>query len=269
MSQPPRPRPEKDEIVAFSIFFVRANGHKGIMNMTPKNLPTPDDFSHVTEWVFDLDNTLYPHEVNLFSQIDRNMTAYVAELLQLEPDEARVLQKRYYHEHGTTLQGLMIHYGIDPNAFLERAHAIDYSLLAPNPDLGEAIKALPGRKFILTNGSVPHAQAAAGALGILDHFEDIFDIVAADYLPKPASATYEKFAALAKLDTTKAAMFEDLPRNLAAPKALGMKTVLLVPRNLEGIVMERWEIPATSDDHIDFITDDLTAFLKGVTTTSE
>lgn len=234
------------------------------MSTKPKNEPNPADFSHVSEWVFDLDNTLYPHEVNLFSQIDTNMTAYVAELLELAPDEARKLQKQYYHEHGTTLQGLMINHGIDPNAFLERAHAIDYSMLAPNPELGEAIKALPGRKFILTNGSVPHAQAAAGALGILDHFEDIFDIVAADYLPKPASATYEKFAALAKLDTTKAAMFEDLPRNLVAPKALGMKTVLLVPRNLEGVIMERWEIPAASDEHIDFITDDLTGFLKAL-----
>lgn len=231
------------------------------MNTKPKNTADAADFAHVSEWVFDLDNTLYPHHVNLFSQIDRNMTAYVAELLQMEPEEARILQKRYYHEHGTTLQGLMIHYGIDPNDFLEKAHAIDYSALLPDPDLGEAIKALPGRKFILTNGSVSHAQAAAGALGILDHFEDIFDIVAAGYLPKPASETYEKFAALTKLDTKRAAMFEDLPRNLAAPKALGMKTVLLVPRNLEGIVMERWEIPAETDDHIDYITDDLAAFL--------
>lgn len=231
------------------------------MNTKPKNTADAADFAHVSEWVFDLDNTLYPHHVNLFSQIDRNMTAYVAELLQLEPEEARALQKRYYHEHGTTLQGLMIHYGIDPNDFLEKAHAIDYSALLPDPELGEAIKTLPGRKFILTNGSVSHAQAAAGALGILDHFEDIFDIVAAGYLPKPASETYEKFAALTKLDTKRAAMFEDLPRNLAAPKALGMKTVLLVPRNLEGIVMERWEIPAETDDHIDYITDDLAAFL--------
>jgi len=231
------------------------------MNTKPKTTASPADFSHVREWVFDLDNTLYPHHINLFSQIDRNMTAYVAELLQMDPEEARTLQKRYYHEHGTTLQGLMIHYDIDPNDFLEKAHAIDYSALLPDPALGEAIKALPGRKFILTNGSVSHAKAAAGALGILDHFEDIFDIVAAGYLPKPASQTYEKFAALTKLDTAHAAMFEDLPRNLVAPKALGMKTVLLVPRNLEGIVMERWEIPAETDDHIDYITDDLALFL--------
>ncbi len=227
--------------------------------------PTKNDFEHVTEWVFDLDNTLYPHHVNLFAQIDKNMTAYVSALLQMEHDEARRLQKQYYLDHGTTLQGLMIHHGVDPNDFLEKAHAIDYSSLTPHPDLADAIKSLPGRKFIFTNGSVPHAQAAAGALGILDHFDDIFDIVAADYLPKPAQATYDKFMALKKIETNKAAMFEDLPRNLTVPKALGMQTVLLVPRNLEETVVEWWEKTSGEDDHIDFVTDDLADFLKKIT----
>ncbi|MBU1313204.1 MAG: pyrimidine 5'-nucleotidase [Alphaproteobacteria bacterium] len=230
----------------------------------PSTSPSPADFAHVTEWVFDLDNTLYPHHVNLFSQIDKNMSAFVGELLQLEPDEARALQKRYYHEHGTTLQGLMLNHGISPDAFLERAHAIDYSSLLPHPELGEAIKALPGRKFIFTNGSVPHAEAAARALGILEHFDDIFDIVAADYVPKPAGATYDKFASLHRVDTHHAAMFEDLPRNLKAPKALGMRTVLLVPRNLDDVLMERWETLSDEDDHIDYVTDDLAGFLTGV-----
>ena len=229
---------------------------------TIKNAPNPADFADVHDWVFDLDNTLYPHAINLFAQIDRNMTAYVANLLQLEPAEARLLQKQYYHEHGTTLQGLMIHHGIDPDAFLEQAHAIDYSCLLPHPQLGEAIKALPGRKFIFTNGSVKHAQDAAGALGILEHFDDIFDIIAADYVPKPAASTYDKFAALNRVDTKRAAMFEDLPRNLTVPKALGMRTVLLVPQNLEDVVMERWEIAGESDDHVDYVTDDLTGFLQ-------
>lgn len=231
----------------------------------PKTSPNPADFTHVTEWVFDLDNTLYPHHVNLFSQIDKNMSAFVAELLQLEPDEARALQKRYYHEHGTTLQGLMLHHGINPDEFLERAHAIDYSPLMPHPELGEAIKALPGRKFIFTNGSVPHAEAAARALGILEHFDDIFDIVAADYVPKPAGATYDKFASLHRVETKKAAMFEDLPRNLQVPKALGMRTVLLTPRNLDDVLIERWELLSEEDDHIDYMTDDLVNFLTGLT----
>ncbi len=231
---------------------------------TIKSIPDRADFETVRDWVFDLDNTLYPHHVDLFAQIDKNMTGFVSELLQLEPQEARKLQKQYYHDHGTTLAGLMIHHGIDPQAFLERAHAIDYSALLPHPELGAAIKALPGRKFILTNGTVSHAEKAAGALGILEHFDDIFDIVAAEYMPKPAGATYDKFMALNRIDTAHAAMFEDLPRNLVVPKALGMRTVLLVPRNLEGIVIESWEKAGADDTYIDYATDDLTAFLRGV-----
>lgn len=227
--------------------------------------PNPADFAHVREWVFDLDNTLYPHRVNLFAQIDRNMTAFVSELLQVDAVEAKTLQKRYYLDHGTTLQGLMIHHKVDPDAFLERAHAIDYSALMPAPELGEAIKALPGRKFIFTNGSVPHAEATARALGILEHFDDIFDIVAADYVPKPAGETYDKFAALNRVDARRAAMFEDLPRNLRVPKERGMKTVLIVPNNLGEAVLERWEVADSNDDHIDYLTEDLERFLTALT----
>ncbi len=227
--------------------------------------PTAGDFAHVRDWVFDLDNTLYPHHIDLFAQIDRNMTAYVSELLQMEPTEAKLLQKKYYHDHGTTLAGLMLHHGVDPNDFLARAHAIDYSALLPDEALGAAIKALPGRKFIFTNGTVAHAEAAARALGILENFDDIFDIVAADYQPKPAGSTYDKFMSLNRVDTKKAAMFEDLPRNLMVPKALGMKTVLLVPRNLESVVLESWELAENAEpENIDFVTDDLARFLAGL-----
>lgn len=225
-------------------------------------LPTKAEFAHVKDWVFDLDNTLYPHHIDLFAQIDRNMTGYVSALLGLSREEARAIQKRYYLEHGTTLQGLMIHHGIDPLDFLEKAHAIDYGVLSPDAALGDAIRALPGRKFIFTNGSVKHAEMAARALGILDHFDDIFDIVAADYLPKPASGTYDKFKALHKVDTSHAAMFEDLPRNLVVPKALGMKTVLLMPRDEGHEFVDAWEKKTDEDLHIDYTTSDLTAFLS-------
>lgn len=228
------------------------------------NAPNPADFAHVRDWVFDLDNTLYPHRVNLFAQIDRNMTAFVSELLQVDAVEAKKLQKQYYLEHGTTLKGLMIHHKVDPDAFLEKAHSIDYSPLIPHPELGEAIKALPGRKFIFTNGSVPHAEATARALGILDHFDDIFDIVAADYVPKPAGETYDKFVALNRVDTNHAAMFEDLPRNLKAPKERGMKTVLIVPNNLAETVLESWEYAGSTDEHIDYLTEDLEHFLTAL-----
>jgi putative hydrolase of the HAD superfamily len=232
--------------------------------MTDKTaLPDRADFAHVTDWVFDLDNTLYPHHVDLFAQIDRNMTAYVARLLDMQLEDARKLQKQYYYDHGTTLRGLMHHHGVDPAEFLEAAHQIDYSPIPADEGLSDAIKALPGRKFIFTNGTVKHAEAAARALGILDHFEDIFDIVAADYVPKPAGATYDKFASLHRVDTRNAAMFEDLPRNLVAPKLLGMKTVLILPSG-EHKPLERWEIPNETDEHIDYMTRNLTDFLKAV-----
>ena len=157
-------------------------------------LPDPSRFSHVTDWVFDLDNTLYPHHSNLFSQIDVKMTSYVSELLTLPREEARTLQKELYREYGTTLAGLMQRHGIDSDDFLQKVHDIDYSWLVPDPVLGAAIRQLPGRKFIFTNGNRKHAERTARQLGILDDFDDIFDIVAAGLTPKPARQTYERFA---------------------------------------------------------------------------
>lgn len=228
------------------------------------DLPNKADFAHVRDWVFDLDNTLYPHHLDLFAQIDRNMTAYVSALLDLSREDARALQKQYYYEHGTTLQGLMLHHGVDPTDFLEKAHAINYTVLAPDVELGEAIKSLPGRKFIFTNGSVKHAEMAARSLGIFDHFDDVFDIVAAEYVPKPAGATYDKFMALHRVDTKNAVMFEDLPRNLLVPKTLGMKTVLLTPRDAQHEFVDAWEKRSDEDRHIDYMTSDLTGFLKAL-----
>jgi putative hydrolase of the HAD superfamily len=228
------------------------------------NTPDPTRFAHVTDWVFDLDNTLYPHHSNLFSQIDVKMTAYVSELLQLPKDEARKLQKELYLEYGTTLNGLMARHGIDSDDFLNKVHDIDYSWVDPNPALGEAIKALPGRKFIFTNGDRGHAERTARQLGILDHFDDIFDIVAAGLNPKPARETYDKFVGLHRMDARNAAMFEDLARNLAVPKALGMTTVLIVPNNFEPTFSEIWERDADNEDDVDYVTDDLAAFLSSI-----
>jgi putative hydrolase of the HAD superfamily len=214
--------------------------------------------------VFDLDNTLYPHHSNLFSQIDAKMTAYVSELLTLSREDARRLQKELYLQYGTTLNGLMERHGIDPDDFLEKVHDIDYSWLVPDPVLGAAIRQLPGRKFIFTNGDRSHAERAARQLGILDHFDAIFDIVAAELTPKPARQTYEKFAELHAVTGHKTVMFEDLARNLAVPKALGMTTVLVVPRNFEPTFSEIWESDPQNEDDVDFVTDDLAGFLTAI-----
>jgi putative hydrolase of the HAD superfamily len=227
-------------------------------------LPDPARFAHVTDWVFDLDNTLYPHHSNLFAQIDVKMTAYVQRLLSLPQEEARALQKELYRQYGTTLKGLMARHAIDPDDFLEKVHDIDYSWLVPDPLLGAAIHQLPGRKFIFTNGDRRHAERAARQLGILDHFDDIFDIVAAGLTPKPDRKTYEKFAELHAVTGPNAVMFEDLARNLQVPKALGMTTVLVVPRNFEPTFSEIWERDPEFEDDVDFVTDDLATFLEGL-----
>jgi putative hydrolase of the HAD superfamily len=162
------------------------------------------------------------------------------------------------------MRGLMELHQIDPDDFLQKAHDIDYSWLAPDPALGDAIRALPGRKFIFTNGSRSHAENTARQLGILDHFDEIFDVVAAELVPKPARQTYDKFMGLHRVDARHAVMFEDLARNLNVPKALGMTTVLIVPRNFEPTYSEIWERDADLSDDVDFVTDDLAAFLRAI-----
>ena len=163
----------------------------------------------------------------------------------------------------------MNRHGIDPDDFLEKVHDIDYSWLKPDPVLGAAIRQLPGRKFIFTNGNRGHAERTARQLGILDHFDDIFDIIAAGLNPKPAPETYDLFLASYGVAGPNAVMFEDLARNLAVPKALGMTTVLIVPHNFEPTFSEIWERDAANDDDVDFVTDDLAGFLISIMRTAD
>jgi putative hydrolase of the HAD superfamily len=221
-------------------------------------------FAPVDAWVFDLDNTLYPRHVNLFSQVDGRIRTYVGRLLDLPPDEAQRVQKDYYQRYGTTLRGLMEEHGIAPDDFLEYVHDIDHSPVEADPRLGTAIENLPGRKFILTNGSRAHAEKVAERLGITRHFEQIFDIVSSELLPKPNRETYDRFLRATGVEPRKAAMFEDLARNLVVPRALGMTTTLLVPAGAREVLTEDWELEGRDAPHIDFVTDDLAAFLEEV-----
>lgn len=221
-------------------------------------------FSGVSEWVFDLDNTLYPRHCDLFAQIDWKMTDYVAKLLDKPKDEARILQKELYREFGTTLAGLMKRYHVDPHDFLEAVHDIDYSSVTPNPVLGEMIAALPGRKHIFTNGDVGHAKRTTDQLGITEHFDKVFDIVASNMVPKPAEAPYHKFLADHAVEPKQAAMFEDMPRNLDVPKAMGLRTVLIVPDEGSEYSAESWEFEIEDHGNIDFATKNLDGFLADV-----
>jgi len=209
---------------------------------------------HVTDWVFDLDNTLYPARCNLFAQVDRRIGLFIEELLGLEAIAARDLQKRYFREHGTTLRGLMTHHGIDPEVFLDFVHEIDMTPVPPSPELAAALANLPGRKFIFTNGSVAHAERVMARLGVAAHFDGVFDIVAAGYLPKPDPTTYRSMVERYAIDPARAAMIEDLPRNLRPAAALGMTTVLV-------LTGEEWAMTDAAGDHIHHVTDDLVGWL--------
>lgn len=221
-------------------------------------------FRGVEAWVFDLDNTLYPHEADLFPQINEQIARYVEKILDLGRDEAMAHQKALYHEYGTTLRGLMMTHKVDPDDYLAFVHDIDYSNLAPDPDLGDAIAALPGKKFIFTNGDRPHAERTASALGISGHFEDIFDIVSADLIPKPNRETYDLFLKQTGVSPARAAMFEDLAKNLAVPHHLGMRTALIVPKGSREVLQENLDLEGETYPHVDFVTEDLAGFLKAV-----
>jgi putative hydrolase of the HAD superfamily len=222
------------------------------------------NFKTVETWIFDLDNTLYPHHLNLWQQVDVRIRDYIVDFLKVTHEEAFRLQKDYYRRYGTTLRGLMEEHGLDPDKFLEIVHQIDHSPLTPNPALGAAIARLPGRKFILTNGTRSHADAVMRRIGIERHFDDVFDIRAAELEPKPRRGVYERFLARHLVDASRAVIFEDLARNLEVPHALGMTTVLVVPQGAQVVLREEWELAGRDATHVDFVTDDLAAFLGGI-----
>lgn len=219
------------------------------------------DFRSVDTWVFDLDNTLYPHHLNLWQQVDDRIRDYIANFLKLTHDEAFRVQKDYYLRYGTSMRGMMIEHGMKPDEFLAFVHQIDHSPLTPNPALGGALEKLPGRKLILTNGTREHASAVLKRLEIDSHFEDVFDIVAGELDPKPLPKTYDRFLARHGVDPKRAAIFEDLARNLEVPHRLGMKTVLVVPDQTREIFREDWELEGRDAAHVDHVTDDLVSFL--------
>ena len=218
-------------------------------------------FSHVDTWVFDLDNTLYPHTSLIWPQVDERITLYIANMFGIDGLSARALQKYFYHKHGTTLRALIDEHDVDPYDFLDFAHDIDHASIEINASLGDAIERLPGRKLILTNGSRKHAENVARKLGILDRFEDIFDIAAANFVPKPDRRAYETFLEKHGVEPARSAMFEDIAKNLVVPYELGMTTTLIVPQTLDPF-REEFEQEAVRTPHIDYVTDDLADFLK-------
>ena len=229
--------------------------------MNPLLNPAPLHLA-IDTWVFDLDNTLYPAAHSLFPQIDVRIRGYIANLLDLSLDKAYALQKQYYRDYGTTLRGLMTEHGIDPLDFLRFVHDIDHSVLTPIPRLNEALAALPGRKLVFTNGSQDHAEHVLDRLGIAGHFNGIFDIVAADFIPKPQLQPFQMLGEKFKVDFIRSAMVEDLERNLVPAAQLGMTTIWFKQDEHPD---EKF-LHKTPDNlpHVHHITDDLVVWLEQV-----
>lgn len=220
-------------------------------------------FHTIRTWIFDLDNTLYPPTTALFSQIDVKMAGFIGEYLDVAPDQAKQLQKHYYQTYGTTLRGLMTEHGMAPHEFLDHVHDIDHSMIEPNAMLTEALAALPGGKFIFTNGTRRHAENVSERLGISHLFDDMFDIVTAEFAPKPARAPYERFFAATGAIPAKSVMFEDLARNLEVPHELGVRTVLVTGGDARGERAD-WENSGADAAHVDHRTNDLAGFLSDI-----
>lgn len=205
-------------------------------------------FDHVTTWVFDLDNTLYPPKHRLFDQIEVRMTAWVMQALGVGKTEADRLRQHYWDSYGTTLAGLMREHNIDPAPYLTDVHDIDFSGLPRDPELADAIRALPGRRIVYTNACELYAHRVLEARGLNGLFDAVYGVEHAGFRPKPERAAFEAIFAADGLNPETAAMFEDDPRNLAAPHEMGMKTVHVAPKPLKA-------------RHIHHHTDDLASFL--------
>ena len=218
-------------------------------------------FAHVDTWIFDLDNTLYPASCNLFAQVDHRMGAFIAKTIGVPYEHARHLQKAYYRQFGTTLSGLMQVHKLKPEPFLDYVHDIDLSVLPVLPDLAAAIAQLQGRRLIFTNGSRRHAEKVAAKIGVLHLFEDICDIAALDYVPKPERAAFERMVSRHNVTARTAAMFEDMPHNLEVPHDLGMATVLVHSDYVDHPAQRKVRDGQALPDHIHHVTRDLTAFI--------
>ncbi len=186
-------------------------------------------FSHVTTWVFDLDNTLYPPQMRLFDQIEVKMIDWVMAKLGVPRQEANALRAKYWATYGTTLAGLMTEHGVDPTDFLAYVHDIDFSVLRPDPILAERLRGLPGRRIVFTNGDAPYARKVIAARGFDGLFDAVYGVENAKFRPKPEAAAFETVFAADGFDRTRAAMFEDDARNLAVPHAMGLQTVHIAP----------------------------------------
>lgn len=215
-----------------------------------------DRLSHIRTWVFDLDNTLYPATAGVFAQIDARITRYICDMDGCDAATALTVQKGHFHAHGTTLSGLMAERDVDPHHFLAYVHDVDMSALTVDADVVAALRRLPGRRIVFTNGDTPYALRVLDRLGLDGLFEGVHDIHATGYRPKPHVSAYHGLRDSFGFDPHTALFVEDMARNLAPAKALGMTTVWIDNGSEQHGCGDR--------DYIDFTAPDLKGWLHRI-----
>ena len=214
-------------------------------------------FAHIRDWIFDLDNCLYPASTGLFDLIDERMGAYIQRLVNCDPAEAKRIQKAHFHEHGTTLAGLMKDHGINPHDFLAEVHAIPLDRIETDPRLATGLARLPGRKFVFTNGDEPYARRVLEAIGVNDHFDELHDIHASELRPKPDPHGYALLCERFGIDPNAALLVEDMAQNLKPAKALGMTTVWVDNGSERGAHL-------AEEGHVDHVIADVGEWLESI-----
>ena len=214
-------------------------------------------FAHIRDWIFDLDNCLYPASAGLFALIDERMGAYIQRLMDCDPAEAKRIQKAHFHEHGTTLAGLMQACDVDPHDFLQDVHAIPLDRIAPDARLATGLARLPGRKFVFTNGDEPYARRVLEAIGVHKHFDELHDIHASDLRPKPDPHGYALLCERFGIDARAAVLVEDMAQNLRPAKTLGMTTVWVDNGSERGAHL-------AEEGHVDVVITDVGEWLEQI-----
>ena len=215
------------------------------------------ELKKIKYWIFDLDNTLYSGQTKVFDQVDKKMSSYISEKLNVSIDEAKRIQKEYFQKYNTTLSGMIKHHKIDANEFLEFVHDVNLDFLGQNKGLKKEIAKITGKKIIFTNGSKAHAENVTKRIGINKLFDDVFDIVESNFVPKPAMEAYKKLIEKYKIEPQYCIFIEDIARNLKPAYELGMKTVWIKND-------EPWAAEFSDSDFINYRTDNLTNFLKEI-----
>ena len=214
-------------------------------------------FRSIKYWIFDLDNTLYSGKTKVFEQVDKKMSKYISSKLNISVEEAKKIQKNYFHKYNTTLNGMIKNHKTDPNEFLEFVHDINIDFLQKDIELAKEMEKLEGKKIIFTNGSRKHAINVTKRIGIDQYFDDIFDIVDSDFIPKPAIVPYKKLVEKHKIDPKLCALAEDIARNLKPAYEMGMKTIWIENN-------EPWAKEFSDSDFINYKTNNLSEFIKKI-----